>query len=91
MNTADLVDAVAADHGLTKSETRSIVDTIFAVIGDAAAKGQEVALPTFGKFRVKAMPARAGRHPRTGEPMRIDASKKIAFAPAKSLKDKVNS
>lgn len=90
MNTADLADTIAADHGLSKSAARGIVDSVFAAIGDAAAKGQEVSLPTFGKFRVKATAARQGRNPRTGEPMRIAASKKVTFTPGKALKDKIN-
>ncbi len=90
MNTNDLSDLVAANHGLTKTAARAIVDTVFAAIGDAAAKGEEVALPAFGKFKVKASAAREGRNHRTGEAMTIAASRKVAFAPAKALKDKIN-
>lgn len=90
MNIADLADSIAADHGLTKTAARGIVDSVFAAIGDAAADGAEVSLPSFGKFKMKASPAREGRNPRTGEAMTIAASKKIAFAPAKALKDKLN-
>jgi len=90
MNTGDLAEMLAADHGLSKSAARETVEAIFGAIGDAAAKGREVSFPGFGKFRVKAMAARAGRNPRTGAPMKIAASKKIAFVPSKALKDKVN-
>jgi DNA-binding protein HU-beta len=51
----------------------------------------EVNLPGFGKFTVKAVPARTGRNPSTGAAIQIAASKKVSFSPAKALKDKVNS
>jgi DNA-binding protein HU-beta len=63
---------------------------VFATIADAAAKGEEISLNGFGKFKVKATPAREGRNPATGAAMQIAASKKLAFAPAKAVKDKLN-
>jgi DNA-binding protein HU-beta len=36
------------------------------------------------------VPAREGRNPSTGEPIQIAASRKLSFAPAKALKDKLN-
>ena len=44
----------------------------------------------FGKFKVQAKPARTGRNPSTGATIEIAASKKVAFTPAKQLKDAVN-
>ena len=86
----DLADALATGHGLTKADAKKYVDAIFAAIGDAAAKGDEISLNAFGKFRVKQTAAREGRNPATGETMTIRASKRVTFAPAKALKDKVN-
>ena len=63
---------------------------MFAGIGEAAAKGEEIALNGFGKFKVKDSPAREGRNPATGEPMTIKASRKLGFSAAKALKDKLN-
>lgn len=90
MNTTDLIEKLAADHGLTKVAAKSIVDGLLKAIADAAAAGEEVNLPGFGKFAVKAVPARTGRNPATGAAIEIAASKKVAFSPAKALKDKVN-
>lgn len=86
----DLAEALTAAHGLTKADAKKYVDAMFAAIGDAAAKGEEVAIAGFGKFATKKTPARDGRNPATGEAMTIKASTKIAFKPAKALKDKVN-
>ncbi|HUD28410.1 MAG TPA: HU family DNA-binding protein [Novosphingobium sp.] len=90
MNNSDLADAVAASSGIAKTDARKLVDAVFEAIGNAAAKGEEVSLNGFGKFKVKDSPEREGRNPATGEAMTIKASKKLAFAPAKGIKDKLN-
>lgn len=90
MNNSELADTLAAAHGVTKSDARKLVDAVFAAIGDAAAKGEEISLNGFGKFKVKDSPAREGRNPATGEAMTIKASRKLAFTPAKAIKDKLN-
>jgi DNA-binding protein HU-beta len=90
MNNSDLAEAVAAEHGLNKTDARKIVDGVFAAIATAASKGEEISLNGFGKFKVKDSPAREGRNPSTGAVMQIAASKKLSFAPAKAVKDKLN-
>lgn len=90
MNNNDLADTIATSAGITKTDARSIVDAVFTAIGDAAAKGEEIAINGFGKFKVKDSPEREGRNPATGEAMTIKASKKLAFTPAKAVKDKLN-
>jgi len=90
MNNSDLADALAAANNVTKADARKLVDAVFNAIGEAAAKGEEISLNGFGKFKVKDSPAREGRNPATGEAMTIKASRKLAFAPAKAIKDKLN-
>lgn len=90
MNNSDLADRLAADLALTKADARKYVDAVFAAITEAAAAGEEVALNGFGKFKVKDQPAREGRNPSTGATIQIAASKKLGFAPAKAVKDKLN-
>ncbi|MCW1381892.1 HU family DNA-binding protein [Novosphingobium sp. KCTC 2891] len=90
MNTTELAEAVAASEGLTKADARKLVDAVFAAIADAAAKGDEVSLNAFGKFKIKESPAREGRNPSTGATIQIAASRKLTFAPAKAVKDKIN-
>ena len=88
MNIAELVDhVVAKDEKITKAQAKALVDGVFTAIRDAAVKGEEVSLPGFGKFKVQDKPARTGRNPRTGEAVNIVATKKLAFQPAKALKD----
>lgn len=90
MNNADLAETLVASHDMSKADARKAVDGLFTAIADAAAKGDEISLNGFGKFKVKQSAAREGRNPSTGATIQIAASKKLAFAPAKALKDKLN-
>ncbi|WP_192668656.1 HU family DNA-binding protein [Sphingobium sp. Sx8-8] len=90
MNNTEIAEALAADHGLTKADARKYVDGVFSAIAGAAAKGEEVSLNGFGKFKVKDQPAREGRNPSTGAVIQIAASKKLTFTPAKAVKDQLN-
>lgn len=89
MNTADLIDRVASEGGLTKAQAKTLVDGVVAGIRDALVGGEEVNLPGFGKFKVQDKPARTGRNPATGASIEIAATKKVSFTPAKALKDAV--
>lgn len=90
MNNSELVEQIAAANNLTKVDAKKIVDSVFDAIAEAAAKGDEIALNGFGKFKVKHAPAREGRSPATGETIKIAASKKLTFSAAKAIKDKLN-
>ena len=88
MTLNDLIDHVAAANaGLSKIQAKALVDGVFAQIREAALRGEEVSLPGFGKFKVQDKPARTARNPRTGEAMQVAATRKVAFQPAKALKD----
>ncbi len=86
----DIADKIASENGLTKAQAKTIVDGVFKEISDAAVAGGEISIPGFGKFKVKDSPARDGRNPSTGATIKIAASKKLTFAPAKALKDALN-
>ena len=88
--TNEIADKIAADQNLTKAQAKAIVESVFKQITDAARAGAETSIPSFGKFKVKATPEREGRNPATGAAMKIAASNKLAFAPAKALKDTLN-
>ena len=90
MNTAEIADHLAGAHGLTKTAAKQVVEDVLKAIADAVAKGDEVSLPGFGKFKVQARAARTGRNPATGATINIAASKKLSFSPAKTLKDSLN-
>ena len=88
MNTNDLIERVAAEHGIAKDHTRKILDSIIAAITAAASAGDEVTLAGFGRFKVADRAERQGRNPATGETMTIAASKKLTFTPAKPVRDR---
>jgi DNA-binding protein HU-beta len=90
MNNSDLAERIASENGLSKADARKLVDGVFAAIAEAAGNGEEVALNGFGKFKVKDTPAREGRNPSTGATIQIAAARKLTFAPAKAVKDKLN-
>lgn len=90
MNRNDLVERLAEEHELTKSFARELVDSVFQAIVDTAKQGEEVSLFGFGKFKLSERAARKGRNPRTGEAVKIAASKSLKFTPARSLKTSLN-
>jgi len=90
VNNSDLADTIANSADVPKADARKIVDAVFTAIAEAAAKGEEISLNGFGKFKIKDSPEREGRNPSTGEAMTIKASKKLTFTPAKAVKDKLN-
>ena len=90
MNHAELSDSVATSLGLSKAEGKNAVDAVFAAIAGAAAKGEEVSVNGFGKFKVKESAAREDRNPSTGATIQIAASKKLGFSAAKAVKDRLN-
>ena len=89
MNIGDLAKGVAGTTGTSEADAKKAVAAVFDQIAAAAAKGEEVTIPGFGKFAVKDRPEREGRNPSTGEAMTIAASKKVAFTAAKGLKEKL--
>jgi DNA-binding protein HU-beta len=63
---------------------------VFRSISDAAQAGEEVSIFGFGKFRVAERGARKGRNPQTGETIKIAASKRLKFEPARAMKTALN-
>ncbi len=90
MNKTDLIDAVAESADLSKADAARAVDAVIGSITKALKKGDSVTLVGFGTFEVRKRGARSGRNPRTGEEIKIKASKNPAFKAGKALKDAVN-
>jgi DNA-binding protein HU-beta len=90
MNSPELVTIVAEAHDISKAQAQAILDSLLKSIVNAAASDDEVSLAGFGKFKVKTSPEREGRNPANGEKIKIAASKKLSFSPAKAVKDVLN-
>ena len=89
MNKIELVDEIAGEVGLTKTNVSRVINAIIEVISDALFDGDKVVLVGFGTFRVRERKARRGRNPRTGEEIQIPAKKVPKFLPGKRLKEAV--
>lgn len=90
MNKSEFVGAVAEAAELSKADAATAVDSMVEVIKKALKKGDTVTLVGFGTFQVRKRAARTGRNPRTGENIKIKASKVPGFKAGKALKDAVN-
>ena len=90
MNKGELIAALAAKTEMTKKESEVALNGILDVISESLTKGDKVQLIGFGTFEVKSRPARVARNPRTGDSVKIAASKAPAFKAGKAMKDAVN-
>ena len=90
MTKTDLVNVVAAEAQLNKKQAEAAVNGIITAITGALKDGDKVQLIGFGTFEVKAVAEREGRNPKTGETIKIAATKKPTFTASKALKDEVN-
>ena len=90
MNKSQLIDAIAAESGLSKKDAEASLKATLNAIEGALTKGDKVVLVGFGTFKTKKLAARSGRNPATGATIKIAASTVPTFKAGKSLKDKVN-
>jgi DNA-binding protein HU-beta len=89
MNRRELVNAVAAHGGLDAKQVDATLKSFTEVVTAVVSKGEPVAISGFAKFAKVERAARMGRNPRTGEPVKIKASKKARITPLKGFKDAV--
>jgi DNA-binding protein HU-beta len=87
MNKAQFIAALAPHFNGSKKEAAHAVDVVFDTIVRNMSAGNDVMINDFGKFKKVDRKARMGRNPFTGETIKIKASKKARFLPAKALKE----
>ncbi len=80
-----LKDSVGAE--LSAKATAEIVENLFSIISLSIKKNARFTIPGFGTFNVKKRKARTGRNPRTGDKIKIKASKTVGFKPTPKFKD----
>ena len=90
MNKAELTAAIVKKTGFTKKDAEKALGAVTESITAALAAGEKVQVVGFGSFEVRKRPARVARNPRTGEEIKVEASKAPVFKASKALKDEMN-
>ncbi len=80
---------LAESHDLPKRQVEAMLGEFVQTFAEHLTKGTKIRINGLGIFQVRSRAARLGRNPATGEQIEIKASKKIAFRPAKELKEAV--
>ena len=89
MTAKQIATALAEKHEMQKKSTVALFDEFFAAVTKSLKKGERVRMGDLGILQVRKRAARMGRNPATGEPIKIKASKKVAFRAAKELKEAI--
>lgn len=90
MNKSELVDAVAADAGISKAAAKAALESVTANVTGALKKGDKVALVGWGTWSVSRRAARTGRNPQTGAAIQIKAKNVVKFKAGAGFSSAVN-
>jgi nucleoid DNA-binding protein len=84
-----LAASLAETHELSRKETQAVLDDLVGLVTKHLKKGDRIRIGGLGILQVRKRAGRLGRNPATGEPIKIKASKKVAFRAAKDLKEAI--
>lgn len=90
MNKSELIDAMAADAGITKAAAKKALDSFTSNVTNVLKKGDKISLVGFGTFSTSKRSARTGRNPQTGAAMKIAAKTVAKFKAGSELSNAVN-
>lgn len=90
MNKTRLVEAVAARTGVTKADTRLMVDAVFTTLKEELTRGKNISYPGFGTLYITKVKAHEAFNPVTGETEMREASRRVSFRAGSELKKAVN-
>jgi DNA-binding protein HU-beta len=85
----NIADRLSETHELPKRQANEMLTQMVEMITKSLKKGEKIRIPGLGILQVRKRAARMGRNPQSGEAIKIKASKKIAFRPAKDLKEAI--
>ncbi len=86
---ADMVESLFNELGLSKTDSRELVDLFIEELAASLAVGEQVKLSRFGNFKLRDKKERPGRNPKTGEKVQITARRVVTFRPGQKLKARV--
>ncbi|MGY6560652.1 MAG: HU family DNA-binding protein [Luteibaculaceae bacterium] len=89
MNKAELIDAIAAESGLSKADSKKALDAFISSVTGALKSKDRVSLVGFGSFSVSERSERKGRNPQTGKEITISAKNVVKFKAGAELADAV--
>lgn len=90
MNKSDLIDAMAADAGITKAAAKKSLESFLGNVQKSLKNGDRVSLVGFGSWSVSKRAAREGRNPQTGKTIKIAAKNVVKFKAGSDLQSSVN-
>ncbi|RAV28598.1 HU family DNA-binding protein [Sinomicrobium soli] len=90
MNKTELIDAMAADAGITKAAAKKALESFLGSVEKTLKKGDKISLVGFGSWSVSKRAAREGRNPQTGKTIKIAAKKVVKFKAGAELSKAVN-
>jgi DNA-binding protein HU-beta len=90
MNKSELIDAIAADAGISKVAAKKALESVTENVANTLKKGDRVSLVGFGSFSVSKRAARDGRNPQTGKTIKIAAKNVVKFKAGADLEGAVN-
>lgn len=90
MNKQELIDSIASATGESKRTAGDMLNATLDTIQAQVKKGERVSLPGFGTFERRARSARTARNPRTGEEIKVPATKVPAFKAGATFKSSVS-
>ena len=90
MNKSDLIDAMAADAGISKAAAKKALESFLGNVEKSLKKGNRVSLVGFGSWSVSKRAAREGRNPQTGKTIKIAAKNVVKFKAGSDLQNSVN-
>ena len=91
MTKADIIRNVHERMGISKSDSARFIESVFDIIKETLARGEDVKISGFGKLNIKEKAARRGRNPQTVEEMKISARRVLTFKSSQVLKKALNS
>lgn len=90
MNKSELIDAMAAEAGISKASAKKALDCMMSSVAGTLKKGGRVSLVGFGSWSVSKRAARDGRNPQTGATIKIAAKNVVKFKAGAELSGSVN-
>lgn len=82
---SEIVHRLAEKTGMSDSKANHMLNTVIETVSEALSRGEEVRITGFGSFKVAETKERMAMNPRTREPVRVPAGKRVSFSPGSQL------